>query len=552
VSMFGPRMEPESKLLKPVSSKLIEWIGPVVSPGDFPTFDISYETGETKYLNKNLDAESSLSTSELPSDLSIYDMVHVVPLSDAVKQLEFIHACKKRGVKKISAGTGLFIVKNQLEDVKAVMEQSDLFFMNRIEAETIFGSIKNITTDTKKIIFITDASKGVLIIQGQRHSHINSYLSNELDPTGAGDTFCGATLSDIVKNNHPVFSAQKGAFLASKMIENIGPDYLLKNTTIPKIGFKNVSLNENQIHLIAESLSGNVEVEAFDFINPDLPEKSHPFALDYFFVTTLHQFGFWMTKNNHYDQPMIAQLDGEIKKGSDYLWRCFYNKLQLDPQFFSPKRQAEVTLNELNILFRSDSGINPIPSMDRHLDLCRSYGRDMMSLGQNPIDIINKANSTLSPLTNLLSILDYISGYKEDPLRKKSNLLSIILHQRPEKFLRLNENDSIAPIIDYHVMRSCLRMGLIDIENEFLKNKIISRSKNSPDEEWEIRYASFLAFEKLVKLSGKSMGAVDIFFFRARQRCPEMTSPDCSNCSVELVCSQNKELFQPVIRTDFY
>ena len=53
-------MEPESKLLKPVSSKLIEWIGPVVSPGDFPTFDISYETGETKYLNKNLDAKEDL------------------------------------------------------------------------------------------------------------------------------------------------------------------------------------------------------------------------------------------------------------------------------------------------------------------------------------------------------------------------------------------------------------------------------------------------------------------------------------------------------------
>jgi hypothetical protein len=31
-----------------------------------------------------------------------------------------------------------------------------------------------------------------------------------------------------------------------------------------------------------------------------------------------------------------------------------------------------------------------------------------------------------------------------------------------------------------------------------------------------------------------------------------MTIPECEKCSVELVCAQKKELFQPVYRTTFY
>ncbi len=110
----------------------------------------------------------------------------------------------------------------------------------------------------------------------------------------------------------------------------------------------------------------------------------------------------------------------------------------------------------------------------------------------------------------------------------------------------------VAPIIDYHVMRSCLRMGLIEIIDEKLKKQIMDREIISFDDEWAVRYSSYLSFQKLVDLSGKSLGAIDIFFFHARKRCPEMTIPDCPNCLVEPVCAQKKELFQPVIRTSFY
>jgi hypothetical protein len=58
--------------------------------------------------------------------------------------------------------------------------------------------------------------------------------------------------------------------------------------------------------------------------------------------------------------------------------------------------------------------------------------------------------------------------------------------------------------------------------------------------------------QRVQALSGRSMGAVDWFFFNARRRCPEMTEPDCANCAIDSVCAHRKELFQPVRRTTFY
>jgi hypothetical protein len=101
-------------------------------------------------------------------------------------------------------------------------------------------------------------------------------------------------------------------------------------------------------------------------------------------------------------------------------------------------------------------------------------------------------------------------------------------------------------------MRSCLRTGLVDIRDESLRRKVIAREELLPGDEWAIRWAAYEAIQQVQLQSGRSMGAVDWFFFGARQRCPEMTEPDCARCAVDPVCAHRKELFQPVRRTTFY
>jgi hypothetical protein len=167
--------------------------------------------------------------------------------------------------------------------------------------------------------------------------------------------------------------------------------------------------------------------------------------------------------------------------------------------------------------------------------------------------VLDKALASAEPLETFLLILDHVGGYKEDPIRKKSLLLALALNDRPETFLPLRDDEQIAPIMDYHLMRSCLRMGLIDVLEGGLETKLTSRQVVSPAEEWAARYPAYLAYEQLVTLSGRSPSIVNgLIFQNARKTCPEMTEPECDSCQLDLVCAHRKEFFQPVLRTSFY
>jgi endonuclease III len=145
-----------------------------------------------------------------------------------------------------------------------------------------------------------------------------------------------------------------------------------------------------------------------------------------------------------------------------------------------------------------------------------------------------------------------VGGYKEDPLRKKSALLAIILMQRPERFLRSAPGEQTPPIVDYHLQRSCLRTGLIQATDAELRSRLERREVVTPEEEEAVRRASYTAAQRVCMISGRTMGAVDWFFFQNRTRCPEMTQPECAACPLDSVCSHDTRLFQPVHRTTYY
>ncbi len=553
VSMFGPRPDPIPEELNPVSINLSEWFGPVFPPEELPQFEISYEGGKTKYLNVSMGAEAMLSSVMLPADLSMYDLVHVTPLGDAEKQLSFIQACRKRGAKCISAGTGLFNTEEQPQAVRAVFEESDYSFMNQLEAKAVYGSLEAAKTAPGKLLFVTLGEKGALVVQGDFATELSAVPCKVLDPTGAGDTFCGATNAQLILGKHPVRAAQAAMALALQMIEHPGPTALFWSDPPPDATIdQRAVVNESQVDKVAKLVAALPEVKPFDFTGPELPPVGHPLALEWFFAGTLQQFGFWTIKDGKYHQPLIDFIDGVNQKGSDYLWQAYLRPLEDDPQFFTAERQANLTRAEILNLFRADDGSDPMPALDLHLAQAHQYGGDMLALELTPQKIVEQAQSSPTPLKTFFELLDHIGGYKEDPLRKKSGLLAFILNQRPEVFLPFAEDEEVTPVIDYHAMRGCLRIGLAEVVDGALKEKLISRKVLFPSEEQAIRYAAYESINQVAIKSGKSMGAVDWFFFNSRKRCPEMTEPDCQHCQLDPVCAHDKELFQPVLRTTFY
>jgi hypothetical protein len=382
---------------------------------------------------------------------------------------------------------------------------------------------------------------------------VPAVITTEIDPTGAGDTFCGTALAYLLLGAHPIMAARNATTLAAEMITQVGPAALLSDNPPPKVALdERIRVDDGQVQQVAGKIASLPQVAPFPFVGPELIPAGHPAALEYFFVETLQQFSFWTEKNKRYKQPLIAAIGGVDLKGSDYLYDSYRRRVKQDADFCSPQRQANLSRDDLLDVFRADDGNNPMPALDMHLQQAQYYGRDMLALHLTPQTVLQKALASDQPLQTLMGTLDQIGGYKEDPLRKKSSLLALALTQRPERFLLLGEDEQVAPVIDYHALRSCLRIGLIEVMDEKFRNKLVNRQIVSSAEEWAVRYAAYCAIEQVIALSGKSTGAVDQFFFGARKRCPEMSEPECQFCQVDLMCAHRKELFQPVLRTTFY
>jgi hypothetical protein len=348
-------------------------------------------------------------------------------------------------------------------------------------------------------------------------------------------------------------AARRAVALAAEMIGQVGPAALLSEDPPPEVAFDGrAQIDDRQVRRVSEKISTLSGASPFRFVGPVYPPIGHPRALDYFFAATVQQFSFWTERNGRYDQPLIARIGGVDRKGSDYLWEAFRRRIEQDPDFCSPERQASLSREELLEVFRADNGQDPMPALDLHLEQAHHYGRDMLALQLTPQAVLQKALASAQPLQTFLVTLDQIGGYKEDPLRKKSLLLALILRDRPESLFPLGDDEQIAPPIDYHLQRSSLRVGLVDVMDKELKTKLDNRQIVSPAEEWAVRYPAYRAVEQVFALSGKSLGAVNQYFFNARKRCPEMAEPECQFCELDPVCAHRKELFQPVLRTTFY
>ena len=553
VSMFGPRPDPYPERLQPVAGYLSEWLGPLVSPEQMPRFEISYRQGKTEYLNLFFGAAATVSAAMLAADLSKYDLAHAAQKSDVLTQLSFIQACRQRGVKLISAGTYPAGATERPQAVREVIEQSDFFFMNDLEAMAVFGSLEAARTRAGKVLFITQGAQGAAIIQGETATFIPAVCTTELDPTGAGDTFCGATLAFLLQGKHPIMAARQATALAAEMITQVGPAALLSDDPPPEaLADPRVLVDQERVRKVARKIAALGELTPHPFVSPELPPVGHPQALDYFFAATLQQFSFWSTQNNQYHQPLIARIGGVEYKGSDYLWEAYRRGLEQDVEFCSARRQANLKREKMLELFRADDGTDPMPALELHLEQAHSYGQDMLTLELTPRTILDKALASARPLNSFLLLLDKIGGYKEDPLRKKSALLALILNQRRENFLPLEDDEEVPPIIDYHLMRSCLRIGLVDVIDEELNGKLSDRQIVSPAEEWAVRFPAYHAMDQVYHLSGENVSDVTRFFFSSRKRCPEMSEPQCQYCPVDSVCAHRIELFQPVIRTSLY
>lgn len=281
------------------------------------------------------------------------------------------------------------------------------------------------------------------------------------------------------------------------------------------------------------------------------PYLYHPQAVNYFFFTCMQQFGFWYGDANGYNSPLYGVVADKRVKGSDLLWKTARKTLSKDILAFVPDKLAALNSEKFASIFSDDSGPILFPDFEERFKITRDYAKWFKEHHTSPGKIVYDTNKGKYPLKEFLSITSKIPGYDQDKLQKKNLLLAMVLANRPEKFLNVADKEKWQPVIDYHLMRVSLRLGLVDLDDGQVAENIQRRWVQGGTEK-DIRGKTKLAINALIKKSGKSMPEMDSILWMARKYCPEMEEPDCSKCIFTDVCKKRIKLFQPVFRTTNY
>ncbi len=231
VGLFAPRPEPMPELLQPIATRL-HWLGPTITSDDLSRLEIAhYGKGKANLLSTSWGAgETMLTPSGLTPEMKESAIIHIAALSSAARQLDFaMHLLNKKQISKplISVGTYSCLVYKQAAQVRQLFDLADIFFMNENEANGLFGQVEQARPRPTALLFVTLGESGALVIQGDKVTHVHAVPTTELDPTGAGDTFCGATLAALAQGKSPIVAAQQAVGLAAQAVSAVGPTALL-------------------------------------------------------------------------------------------------------------------------------------------------------------------------------------------------------------------------------------------------------------------------------------------------------------------------------------
>ena len=524
--------------------------------GALPDFEIAYDAeGRALYRAFSPGVEGQTTVAAMPPRWWGARWVHVCPMGGRTAAQEEVIAALRAGgfVGGISTGTFPTPAEREPEAVRALASRVDLFFCNEGEAAAIFGEGR------PGALVITRGAAGLERWQQGRVQAFAARPTAVVDPTGAGDAVCGGWLAARLLGADEAGAARQAQAVAGLVLGGLGAEPLIaalpagapvKTVAPGSSALGRAWVEPARVSQLGARLGAVAQAAAIDFTQPPFPPAGAAWAIPALCLATLHQYGFWTEQDGLWQGSMVAPLDGKARKGSDFVWAAVSRAAAADPTVLDPVRLATEPLL-FDQLHRDDHGRCPIPDAASHRSLQMAYGAALLERGGLEA-LLEAARSSPRPGAALRAQLSTLPGFAEDPLLKKASLLLLILRGRPDARLRLGPDEALAPIVDYHLMRGCLRTGLVGVDPA-LAEALIARRRISADEEAAVREACRAALGDLEGASGLGAAAIDGFFFQnGRSRCLEAAPPVCAGCPVEGVCAQATGLFQPVYRTTAY
>lgn len=191
-----------------------------------------YEPGGARqfinHLSSGMNADMSIHGDEIAEDTLAADGYHVAPMPTEQQQ-SVIHRLNGRGLISWDPYFNSLLDATGRKMAYELLEYVDLFLPSKEEAVAIFQSdditeaARSFADAGPKVVAIKMSNRGSLVYEKSTNAffHIPVYPSVIIDPTGAGDSYCGGFLAGYMKTGDAVAAACYGTVSASYVIEYV-------------------------------------------------------------------------------------------------------------------------------------------------------------------------------------------------------------------------------------------------------------------------------------------------------------------------------------------
>lgn len=165
------------------------------------------------------------------------NLVYIAPNSFKIQKNLLEYAKLTKAI--IALGVHEFDLKNMKYPKKVLdlLNHVNLLFLNDFEAKLIteacsfFEAIEVLKLySINKVIAVTMGRKGVLLIYDGKTIHVPAFAINEVDSTGAGDSFAGAFSAKYLICKNIIEACKYGCLISSLTVSDFGLNALLKLT----------------------------------------------------------------------------------------------------------------------------------------------------------------------------------------------------------------------------------------------------------------------------------------------------------------------------------
>lgn len=170
-----------------------------------------------------LNVGARLRPQDIPNNFINAKQIHISTMLPVLQQ-KIIQYLRIRGCRaKISIDTVEQFIKEKPEQIKAVVQQADIIFLNDRE----YQLVKRLVNMRTKMVIRKLGENGAEVHWQGKVFHANApKIKTVIDTTGAGDMLAGAFLALLANGKKPQEALKKAVIIASESVTRFGVEHV--------------------------------------------------------------------------------------------------------------------------------------------------------------------------------------------------------------------------------------------------------------------------------------------------------------------------------------